>query len=281
MSLLPPEVHSALSQLLRGLSTADNTVRAQAEEQLGNDWIQNRPDVLLMGLAEQLEGAEDTVVSTQHRNGGVDMRGFGGTCSYYHQQIPLSEPHSLIVTDFFPHRHVHSPLFYSEESRPKHERTPLPTRRKNFFQPLPASKGWLFGRNSSLVSPPNPQMTSEGRLVMRWPRLPDNTPKMVCTSLGLRSVVVDISGLTSGVSFLFLGDQWPELLGILFQASQSPDAGLREASFRIFSTTPSVIEKPHEDAVIGVFGKGFKDDVVSVCITGLWVPENNNINLYC
>lgn len=64
MSLLPPEVHSALSQLLRGLSTADNTVRAQAEEQLGNDWIQNRPDVLLMGLAEQLEGAEDTVVST-------------------------------------------------------------------------------------------------------------------------------------------------------------------------------------------------------------------------
>lgn len=62
----------------------------------------------------------------------------------------------------------------------------------------------------------------------------------------------------------FLGDQWPELLGVLFQASQSPDAGLREAAFRIFSTTPGIIEKPHEDAVQGVFGKGFKDDVVSV-----------------
>ena len=61
------------------------------------------------------------------------------------------------------------------------------------------------------------------------------------------------------------GDQWPELLGVLFQASQSPDAGLREAAYRIFSTTPGVIEKNHEDAVLNVFSKGFKDDVVSVC----------------
>lgn len=63
MSLLPPEVHSALSQLLRGLTTADNAVRSQAEEQLNNDWIQNRPDVLLMGLVEQIHGAEDAGVS--------------------------------------------------------------------------------------------------------------------------------------------------------------------------------------------------------------------------
>jgi hypothetical protein len=62
-----------------------------------------------------------------------------------------------------------------------------------------------------------------------------------------------------------LGDQWPELLGVLFQASQSPDSGLREAAFRIFNTTPGIIEKPHEEAVVGVFSKGFKDDVVSVC----------------
>lgn len=63
MSLLPPEVHSALSQLLRALSTPDNNVRSQAEEQLNNDWVQNRPDVLLMGLAEQIQGAEDSGVS--------------------------------------------------------------------------------------------------------------------------------------------------------------------------------------------------------------------------
>lgn len=64
MSLLPPEVHSALSQLLRALTTADNTIRAQAEEQLNNDWILARPDVLLMGLVEQIQGAEDNAVST-------------------------------------------------------------------------------------------------------------------------------------------------------------------------------------------------------------------------
>ena len=63
MTLLPPEVHTALSQLLRSLSTPDNAVRSQAEDQLNNDWVQNRPDVLLMGLAEQIGGAEDTLVS--------------------------------------------------------------------------------------------------------------------------------------------------------------------------------------------------------------------------
>lgn len=62
-SLLPPDVHSALSQLLTALSSADNVVRSQAEEQLNNDWVPNRRDVLLMGLAEQLQGAEAESVS--------------------------------------------------------------------------------------------------------------------------------------------------------------------------------------------------------------------------
>ena len=62
-SVLPPEVHSALSQLLTALSSADNVVRTQAEEQLNNDWVPNRRDVLLMGLAEQIQGAEAESVS--------------------------------------------------------------------------------------------------------------------------------------------------------------------------------------------------------------------------
>jgi len=62
MSMLPPDVQPALSQLLRALSSPDNSLRTQAEEQLNNDWIQSRPDVLLMGLAEQIQGAEDAVV---------------------------------------------------------------------------------------------------------------------------------------------------------------------------------------------------------------------------
>lgn len=61
-----------------------------------------------------------------------------------------------------------------------------------------------------------------------------------------------------------LGDNWPELLQMLFVASQSLDPGQREGAFRIFTTTPGIIEKQHESAVLAVFTKGFKDDVVSV-----------------
>jgi hypothetical protein len=60
------------------------------------------------------------------------------------------------------------------------------------------------------------------------------------------------------------GVQWPELLGALFQASQSNDAGQRETAFRIFSTTPGIIEKQHEDVVITAFKGGFADSETSV-----------------
>lgn len=55
-----------------------------------------------------------------------------------------------------------------------------------------------------------------------------------------------------------------ELLAALFQASQSNDAGMRECAFRIFSTTPGIIEREHEGVVQEVFGKGFKDSSVDV-----------------
>ena len=54
-------------------------------------------------------------------------------------------------------------------------------------------------------------------------------------------------------------EQWPELLGALFQASQSEMPEQRETAFRIFAASPDVIEKQHEEAVLGVFQKGFKD----------------------
>lgn len=63
MSLLPPEVHSALTQLLQALSSSDNDVRSQAEDQLGTEWVAARPDVLLMGLVEQIQDSNDLSVS--------------------------------------------------------------------------------------------------------------------------------------------------------------------------------------------------------------------------
>ena len=61
-----------------------------------------------------------------------------------------------------------------------------------------------------------------------------------------------------------LGEQWPELLGALFEASNSADAAQREGAFRIFATTPGIIERQHAEAVQGAFSKGFKDQDVSV-----------------
>lgn len=62
MSILPPEVHAALAGLLQGLSSPDNQIRTHAEEQLNNEWITARPDVLLMGLVEQIQSAQDPLV---------------------------------------------------------------------------------------------------------------------------------------------------------------------------------------------------------------------------
>nr|POE64848.1 importin subunit beta-3 [Quercus suber] len=59
MSVLPPEVHAALAQVLQGLQSTDNAARTAAEEQLNTEWTNQRPDMLLMGLAEQMQGAQD------------------------------------------------------------------------------------------------------------------------------------------------------------------------------------------------------------------------------
>jgi hypothetical protein len=65
MSVLPAEVHTALAALLQGLQSPDNVQRTNAEQQLNEEWVAQRPEVLLMGLSEQIELAQDTSVSMQ------------------------------------------------------------------------------------------------------------------------------------------------------------------------------------------------------------------------
>ena len=62
MSLLPPEINAALTQLLDGLSSPDNNARALAEEQLNSEWVAKRPDVLLTGLVEQMQKSHEPSV---------------------------------------------------------------------------------------------------------------------------------------------------------------------------------------------------------------------------
>ena len=63
MSVLPAEVHAALVLLLQGLQSTDNPTRASSEEQLNTAWVNKQPGMLLMGLAEQMQGSQDDGVS--------------------------------------------------------------------------------------------------------------------------------------------------------------------------------------------------------------------------
>ena len=63
MSVLAPEVHNELAQLLDALQSSDNSVRSQAEEHLANNWTTNKPNMLLMGLVEQIQGSNDPTVT--------------------------------------------------------------------------------------------------------------------------------------------------------------------------------------------------------------------------
>lgn len=62
MSVLPQEVHAELAQLLDALQSSDNGVRSQAEEHLANNWTAAKPEMLLMGLVEQIQGSNDATV---------------------------------------------------------------------------------------------------------------------------------------------------------------------------------------------------------------------------
>lgn len=64
-SVLSPQVHAELSQLLQALQSGDNNIRSQAEEHLANNWTNTQPEVLLMGLVEQIHGSTDTTVCMQ------------------------------------------------------------------------------------------------------------------------------------------------------------------------------------------------------------------------
>ena len=62
MSSLPAETHVGLTRLLQALSSAENDRRSQAEEALNSEWVAVRPHILLLGLAEQMQGASDESV---------------------------------------------------------------------------------------------------------------------------------------------------------------------------------------------------------------------------
>ncbi|KAL8690553.1 MAG: hypothetical protein Q9218_004030 [Villophora microphyllina] len=195
MSVLPPEVHSALGSLLQGLQSPDNNTRAQAEEQLNNEWIVARADVLLMGLVEQIKGARE------------------------------AGPRSFAAVLFRRIATKTRKVFDSDES-------------KDLFITLQHAQKEAI-RQKLLEA-----LQSES--------LPHVRHK-------IGDAVAEVAR-----QYCDQGQMWQELLQGLFALSTSQDAGQRELAFRIFATTPAIIEKQHEDNVKQAFTRGFQDGNIEV-----------------
>ncbi|KAI9680821.1 MAG: hypothetical protein M1817_004261 [Caeruleum heppii] len=200
MSMLPADVHAALDELLKALSSSDNTLRTNAEEQLNNEWVTARPDMLLMGLVEQIESADDTT-----------KRSFAAVLFRRIAQKNRKDPASNETKEIF-------------WSLPQPQKVAI---RQKLLQCL----------NSEAV----PQVRNK-----------------------VGDAVAEVAR-----QYTDEAESWPELLGVLFQASQSSEPGQREGAFRIFATTPGIIEKQHEETVLAAFTKGFKDDDVNVRLAAM------------
>ncbi|KAF2859605.1 ARM repeat-containing protein [Piedraia hortae CBS 480.64] len=203
MSILPPDVHSALLSLLQGLRSPDNNVRGRAEAQLDSEWANKRPDVLLMGLAEQMQSSSDE-----------GTRAFAAVLCRRVASRPVQDASSGAQRERF--------LQLDHNSR-------MAIRAKILQA--------LAGETSTYVRHKQGDTAAE---IAR-----QHVDDYITNPDGSR-------------------DTWPELLSALFQMSQSPDSTVRECAFRILEGTPGIIEKQHEDVVLGVFQRGLRDDSLDV-----------------
>ncbi|KAJ9134791.1 Importin beta-3 [Pleurostoma richardsiae] len=199
MSMLPAEITAELGQLLQALQSSDNNIRSQAEEHLAANWTNTRPEVLLMGLVEQISGSTD-----------ASMRSFSAV------------------------------IFRRIASKTrKNER----------------------GNNVDMFV----SLAKDQAAVIRGKLLETLVTE---SDRGVRNKISDAVAEVAR-QYSENNENWPELLGVLFQLSIAPDVGKRETAFRVFTTTPGIIEKQHEDGVAQAFTRGFKDDAVQVRLAAM------------
>ncbi|TVY64219.1 Importin subunit beta-3 [Lachnellula suecica] len=199
MSVLAPEVHAELTQLLNALQSTDNNVRSQAEAHLNDTWTAQKPEMLLMGLVEQIGGSSD----------------------------PTTRAFAAV-------------LFrrYASKARKQENGDTV-----EIFMSLPQEQAYLI--RQKLIEALGAETTNNVR-----------------NKIG--DAVAEIAREYSDGK-----QQWPEILGVLFTLSTSKEVGQREIAYRIFSTTPGIIEKQHEDTVLSAFTTGFKDEDVSVRLSAM------------
>lgn len=190
MSALPPDVHEVLLQLLQGLSSADNTIRADAEKSLENDWTQKENvEMLLMFLAENAcSAANDT------------LRAFSAVVF---RRIAIKSPKQFTSVVDRTIGTISEPV------------------RKQIRQTL------LQGFTSQQSNQVRHKLSDAISEVAKEDASPPGT--------------------------------WPELLPALFSASTSQDASFRESAFRVFSSTPELIDLSYINEILPVFKAGFGD----------------------
>ncbi|KAF2737961.1 importin subunit beta-3 [Polyplosphaeria fusca] len=199
MSVLSPEVHSELATLLKGLQSPDNVERTNAEQQLNDVWLAGRPNVLLVGLSEQAQLAQE----------------------------PATRSFAAVI-------------FRRQSSK---QRKLSDGQLRELFLSLP----------------------SDERDVIRAKLL------QCLTTESDSSVRGKIGDAVAELARQHTADTvpWPELLEALFAASRSAEPGQRETAFRVFSATPEIIEKSHEEVVLSAFKGGFADSDTSVRISAV------------
>lgn len=199
MSLLSPDAQNELDQLLDALQSPDNSRRSIAEAHLTNNWTLPKPEMLLLGLVEQIQVSND----------------------------PAKRSFAAVIF-----RRIAS------KTRKLQDNQSVET-----FISLPTEQGYVI-RQKLLEA------------------LSSETEKPTRNKIG--DAVAEIARQYSDDKL-----QWPEILGVLFTLSMSQVVGQREIAYRIFSTTPRIIEKQHEDTVLSAFTKGFKDDDVTVQLAAM------------
>ncbi|KAK1087943.1 importin subunit beta-3 [Friedmanniomyces endolithicus] len=197
---LPIQVHQALEELVGFLQSTDNAIRTQAEEQLNRTWVTERPEMLFLGLAEQMQGSQD--------------EGTRAYAAVIFRRIATRTSKSAQTGE-------QTETFLQLNAGQRNEI------RERLLQAYAGeAKAHVRNKIADAVAEVARQYTEE--------------------------TVMGVDGTR---------DTWPALLNALFQASQAEDSAVRESSFRVLETTPGIIEKQHEDIVLGVFQRGIRDDV--------------------
>ncbi|ODV97107.1 hypothetical protein PACTADRAFT_74674 [Pachysolen tannophilus NRRL Y-2460] len=65
--------------------------------------------------------------------------------------------------------------------------------------------------------------------------------------------------LADAISEVSKDGEWPELLPALFQAAKNEESSFRESAFRVFSSSPELIDKSYINEVLPIFHAGFED----------------------